>query len=545
MNNKKKLLLSLAILLFAGLAFIQRQDDIYFLIKKNFSIFSKAYENVALDYVDEVDPEKLMRIGIDAMLETLDPYTVVYSESQMEQAEILSKGHYAGVGLEIGYRDDKIVIIAPTDGSPAQRMGLKSGDEIVAINGISTANLQPEEVQNLTVGEIGSKIEITIKRYGVDNNIDFELTRERIEVNNVSYSGYLGDNNETAYIKLAQFGENSAEEVRVALKELTSQKEVNGLIFDLRDNPGGILQEAVAIIDKFIEPGLTVVENRGRKHEYNEIFETKEPVMFNKPVIILMNGGSASASEVVAGALQDLDRAVVMGERSFGKGLVQIVKQLPYNTSLKVTIARYYTPSGRSIQSIDYTHEGRNSGVIKRNSSNKNFKTRNGRVVYEGRGIEPDMPIKPATLNMLQIALLQQGMYFDFATQYYSNHQKEDFIELPKNIFEEFVDFLELKGFEYENNYEKELKVLKHEMEQIQGVSKKLAELEDLIKRNKKEHFEAERKTIEENLYLEILSRFVNRKEKTKAELKLDNQIKEALNLLKTPNEIEALLSGN
>lgn len=545
MSKKWKFILSLTLILAVGMAFVQRQDDIYFLIKKNFSIFSKTYENVALDYVDEVDPEKLMRIGIDAMLETLDPYTIVYSESQVEQAEILSKGHYAGIGVEIGYREEKIVVIAPTDGGPAQKKGIKPGDEIIAIDGVSTINLQPEEVQNLTVGEVGSKIKLTIKRLSVDNEIEFELTRERIEVNNVTYNGYIGDTNETAYIKLAQFGENSAEEVRVALKELTDNKKVNGLVFDLRDNPGGILQEAVAIIDKFIEPGLTVVENRGRKHEYNEVFETKEPIMFEAPVIILMNGGSASASEVVAGALQDLDRAVIMGEKSFGKGLVQIVKQLPYNTSMKVTIARYYTPSGRSIQSIDYTHEGRNSGIIKSNNSSKLFKTRNGRDVYEGRGIEPDIQIKPEAPSMQQIALLQKGMYFDFATQYYSEHPNDTFSELPANIYRDFLQYLDANNFDYETNYEKELKILKEDVKHISGATKKINELEQLIVTDKIKQQETEKNIIEENLYIEILSRYVSHKERLKAELKNDKQVKEALELIQNPNKIETLLIGS
>ncbi|MEP5049272.1 MAG: S41 family peptidase, partial [Balneola sp.] len=332
-----------------------QQTDIYFLIKKNFSIFSKTYENVALDYVDEIDPEKLMRIGLDAMLETLDPYTVIYNEAQNEQAEILSRGNYAGIGIEAGYRDGKVVIIAPTEGGPAERIGLRAGDEIIEIDGISTIGLKPEEIQTLTIGEVGSKVDISIKRFGVEKELDFELTRQRIEVKNVSHQTLIGSNKQIGYIKLSQFGSRSADEIRTSIIELKEQAELKGLVLDLRDNPGGILQEAVSIIDKFVEPGLMVVENRGRIAEYNQTFSTTEPIFFDAPIVVLVNGGSASASEVVSGALQDLDRAVIVGEQSFGKGLVQIVKPLPYNTSMKVTIARYYIPSGRSIQSVDYT----------------------------------------------------------------------------------------------------------------------------------------------------------------------------------------------
>lgn len=535
----------LLVLLFIGVAFVPQQADIFFLIKKNFSIFSKAYENVALEYVDEVDPEKLMRTGLEAMLETLDPYTVIYSESQNQEAEILSRGNYAGIGIDAGYRDGKIVIIAPQEGGPADRKGIKTGDEIIAINGISTQNLQPDEVQSLTMGEVGSKIVLTIRRYGVEQDLDFELKRERIEVKNISYFGYVGQNNEVGYIRLTQFGENSAEEVRLALVELTEAKDITGLILDLRDNPGGILQEAVAIIDKFVEPGLTVVENRGRIKEYNEAFETKEPVMFTKPVIILMNGGSASASEVVAGALQDLDRALIIGERSFGKGLVQIVKSLPYNTSMKITIARYYTPSGRSIQSIDYTHEGRDSGIIKRDSENKGFKTRNGREVFEGRGIEPDILARPREQSLLQVALFQKGMYFDFATKYQAEHPHNDFNELPNNVYSEFIKFLIASNFYYQTNSEKELTELKRELENIKETAASIEQLEHLIENHKKDQLKVEQSVIEENLYLEILSRYNGQKARTIAALKVDPQLDNALLLLKSSSKMRSLLGGN
>lgn len=535
----------LLVLLFIGVAFVPQQADIFFLIKKNFSIFSKAYENVALEYVDEVDPEKLMRTGLEAMLETLDPYTVIYSESQNQEAEILSRGNYAGIGIDAGYRDGKIVIIAPQDGGPADRKGIKTGDEIIAINGISTQNLQPDEVQSLTMGEVGSKIVLTIRRYGVEQDLDFELKRERIEVKNISYFGYVGQNNEVGYIRLTQFGENSAEEVRLALVELTEAKDITGLILDLRDNPGGILQEAVAIIDKFVEPGLTVVENRGRIKEYNEAFETKEPVMFTKPVIILMNGGSASASEVVAGALQDLDRALIIGERSFGKGLVQIVKSLPYNTSMKITIAHYYTPSGRSIQSIDYTHEGRDSGIIKRDSENKGFKTRNGREVFEGRGIEPDILARPREQSLLQVALFQKGMYFDFATKYQAEHPHNDFNELPNNVYSEFIKFLIASNFYYQTNSEKELTELKRELENIKETAASIEQLEHLIENHKKDQLKVEQSVIEENLYLEILSRYNGQKARTIAALKVDPQLDNALLLLKSSSKMRSLLGGN
>ena len=538
-------LLPVLLLLFVGIAFIPQKSDIYFLIKKNFSIFSKSYENVALEYVDQVDPEILMRTGLDAMMETLDPYTAVYNESQNEQAEILSRGNYAGIGIEAGYRDGEIVIIAPTEGGPASRKGIRAGDVIIAVDGVSTESLQPEEAQILTVGEVGSSVVITIKRFGVDQPLDFELIRERIEIPNVTHSGLIGENEDVGYIRLAQFGERSAEEVWIAMKELMDQKELDGLVLDLRDNPGGILQEAVAIIDKFVEPGLTVVENRGRIAEYNQIFQTREPVMFEKPVLVLMNGGSASASEVVAGALQDLDRAVVIGEQSFGKGLVQIVKSLPYNTSMKITIARYYIPSGRSIQSINYTHQGRNSGVAKDLQANKAFKTRNGREVFEGRGIEPDIEVSLEEPSLLQIALLQRGSYFDFATRFQGENAGLDFEELPQSIFEDFKRFLEESDFDYTTDSEELLVSLNQQMEGSDEVSESINELRSIIEQSKIQQLEQEKDQIERILFEEILYRFKGQKARAIASLKTDVQVNEALNLINDSARVNAILGQN
>ncbi|WP_020401729.1 S41 family peptidase [Gracilimonas tropica] len=532
-----------AIVLIASAGIAAQQNDIYFLIKKNFSIFSKAYETVALEYVDEVDPEILMRHGIDAMTETLDPYTVMFSESQNEQAEIMSRGNYAGIGIEAGYRDGEVVVVAPADGGPAAQAGIRAGDVIVAIDGVSTEDLQPEEVNTLTQGEIGSEVTITIQRFGLDQTLDFTLTRENIEVSNVSYSGFIGTDNNTGYIRLTQFGNNSAEEVREAMLGLMENNALNGLVLDLRDNPGGILQEAVKIIDKFIQPGITVVDIRGRVSEYNQTFTTRESVMFEKPVIVLMNGGSASASEVVAGALQDLDRGVIMGEQSFGKGLVQIVKPLPYNTSMKITISRYYIPSGRSIQSVQYTHQGRNA-VVRRDSSRQEFKTRNGRTVYEGRGIEPDIPVDTGKLNMLEIALMQQGMYFDFATTFEAQNKTFEYKELPDEIFDDFKAFLTANNFEYQTDAEKLLAELSEQLAKVESAQSRLESLKSAIEKEKELIFAEAEQDIRRNLYLELMSRFTGQSGRIKAGLKTDPEVIRALDLINNSTEIEKLLAG-
>lgn len=543
-KGKYKAGFATALIVLASVGIAAQQSDIYFLIKKNFSIFSKAYENVALEYVDEVDPEVLMRNGLDAMLETLDPYTVMFNESQNEQAEIMSRGNYAGIGIEAGYRDGEVVVIAPTEGGPAEQVGIRAGDVIVAVDGVSTERLQPEEVNALTSGEVGSEVTISIERFGLDQTLDFTLTRQRIEVSNISYSGLIGNDKKTGYVRLTQFGSNSAEEVREAMISLTESTDINGLVIDLRDNPGGILQEAVGIIDKFIEPGITVVDIRGRVAEYNQTFATREPVMFDKPVVVLMNEGSASASEVVAGALQDLDRALIVGEQSFGKGLVQVVKPLPYNTSLKITISRYYIPSGRSIQSIQYTHQGRNSAVMNTDSSKREFKTRNGRTVYEGRGIEPDVESGTGELSILEIALLQQGMYFDFATEFEATHNSFDYTELPDEVYSEFRAYLNEQEFDFTTDSEKLLDDLSQELSGVEGAENQINGLRTAISNEKETQFSSDEADIRRTLYLELVSRYAGQSGRVEAGLKSDPDVLKALEFIANEAELDKLLSG-
>lgn len=545
MKPRNRIIFFVTVIAFLTVAAISAtQPDLYFLIKKNFTIFSKTYENVAIEYVDEVNPESLMREGMKAMLETLDPYTVLYDEAQNEQAEILSRGNYAGIGVEAGYRDGRVVVIAPTEGGPAQKKGIKAGDIITAIDGVSTSGLQPDEVQVLTLGEVGSSVTLQIERYGIDQALEFELVRERIEVKNISYTGFVGNGGNVGYIRLTQFGIRSADEIRTAILELSNQKEMKGLILDLRDNPGGLLNEAVSIVDKFVEPGITIVETRGRIPDYNSSYTTEEPVMFKKPMVVLLNGGSASASEVVSGALQDLDRAVIVGERSFGKGLVQIVKPLPYNTSLKITISRYYIPSGRSIQSIAYTHEGRMSSVVKPDSLSRVFKTRNNRPVYEGRGIDPDVAVPLPDMGLLEIALIQGGSYFDFATQYMSENPSFDENTVDDRVYQAFLTFLQNSDFDYKTDAEVLLEELSGKTKGVQKADTHIRAIWEALQKEKKNQLTVSENTIRNKLYLELLSRAKGEKAKTTHSLGLDPQVIEAVNLINNPPKIETILAG-
>jgi len=520
-----------------------QQSDIYFLIKKNFSIYSKAYESVALEYVDEVNPEVLMRNGLNAMLETLDPYTVFIDESQNEQAEILARGSYAGIGIEAGYRDGNVVVIAPIEGGPADQKGIRAGDEIVTVDSISTSGLSPEEVRGLTLGEPGSVVTLQIKRFGSNQLLEFELEREKIEVKNIGYTGLLGPGNQVGYIKLNQFGIRSSDEIRSAINELKAQGNLSAMIIDLRDNPGGILQESVRIVDKFVGPDITVVETRGRKAEFNQLYKTKEPVLFEQPLVILMNQGSASASEVTAGALQDLDRAVIVGERSFGKGLVQVVQSLPYNTSLKITISRYYTPSGRSIQSREYMHTGENTPVVKADSVSRNFKTKNGRTVFEGRGIEPDIEIGGDKFTDLQAALIRQGALFDFATRYYSQNQENSVRQISDEIYGEFLNFLDEINFEYTVPSEELAAQMQAEIENAEKASLILDELKAAIAADKKKQFSLQNESLKNLLFKELIKRYEGESQSTQILLNRDPQVQRALQILQRPNEYEALLN--
>jgi carboxyl-terminal processing protease len=542
-SRKTKILTTIIVLGIISSAF--QPTDIYFLIKKNFTIFSETYENIALEYVDQVDPSIVMKNGLNAMLETLDPYTVYYDEAQNEEAEIFSRGNYAGIGIDAGYKDDQVVVIAPVEGGPADLIGIRAGDIILEIDGVPTEGLQPEEVQNLTMGEIGSNVSLKIIRYGIETPIKFEIIRETIEIKNVTYSGHLGANSEFGIIRLSQFGMNAGDEIRSAISELQFEQELEGLILDLRDNPGGILGEAVSIIDKFIEPGISVVETRGRIAEYNQSYETQEPIFFEKPVIILMNEGSASASEVVAGALQDLDRAVILGERSFGKGLVQIVKPMPYNTSLKITISRYYTPSGRSIQSVAYTHTADNATINREDLANRIFRTRNGRPVKEGRGIEPDIEILSSVPSIIEMALLQQNSIFDFATQFESTNPDFNHNDLPDNIYQAFIEFLKNSDFDLELESEFLLDEIAEKLGDIESASLHIAALRKSIEEEKNVIFNTHKAIIEKMLYLELIYRYKGETERNKAAFQFDHQLNQALSVLSESSRVEEILSGN
>ena len=385
--------------------------DSYFEIAKNLDVFTTLYRELNNYYVDETDPGKLMKTGIDAMLKSLDPYTTYIPESEIEDFKFMTTGQYGGIGAVITQRNSYVFISEPYEGFPAQKAGLIAGDKILKIDGVSAKDKTTEEVSKALKGEPNTEVKLLIERRGQDSfNVVFK--REKISVKSVPYSAFIKDN--IAYLKLRSFTRNCTKDIKRELQNLQKDKKINGIVLDLRNNPGGLLNEAVSMVNLFVEKGEEVVSTKGKIKSWDNIYKANnEPFDTETPIIVLINQGSASASEIVAGALQDLDRGVVIGQRSFGKGLVQQTKKLSYNAQLKLTVAKYYIPSGRCIQALDYSNRNKDGSVGKiADSLMTEFKTRNGRIVYDGGGIKPDMIIEQDEIGQIVIALLR-GRFFE------------------------------------------------------------------------------------------------------------------------------------
>ncbi len=544
--KRRIFLAGLCLMVVLGGGFIVARPDLYFSIKKNFTIFSDVFRTISTDYVDDVDPGQLIHTAIDAMLGTLDPYTVLIDKRENQELDIIATGKYAGVGLIVGARGGKIVVIAPVEGYSAAQKGVKAGDIILSVNGLKTTNLSIDEVQNQLPGEPGTHLTLVVRRYGIEQPITFNLERQEILVHNVTYSGFVDADSTMGYILIRSFGQNTTEEVRKALLRLKADGHLKGVILDLRNNPGGLLPEAVGTVNLFVPPGKEVVSTKGRNPENDAAYYTTKPAVFPKGgVVVLQNNGSASASEIVAGALQDLDRAVIIGQRSFGKGLVQVVKPLAYNTALKLTIAKYYTPSGRCIQAIDYTHDGEFGAQMIPRSMHKAFKTKNGRKVFDGMGIKPDIHMEARQPGLLQIALLQQSQYFFFANRYTASHHKFVAPEVSDSLFSSFENYLKQEHFHYQIPAQRDLSRLRASLMATDSAEAAGAinTLHALLARQKKQAFSAEASGIRKQLYLELVSRYRGRKGRIRAELAYDPDVKRAVQVLTNHEQYNRILA--
>lgn len=425
----------------------------FFEIAKQIEIFTTLFKELNMNYVDEVTPATLMDNAIKGMLENLDPYTVYWNEQLVEDAKINNSGIYTGIGASAKSQEDKIVIIEPYKDYPADKAGLKAGDEIIKIGDIIIANLG-KEAGDLLKGAPGSKIDVTYKRQGKTNTTT--ITRGAVELKAVPF--YKLINQDIGYIVLSQFNRKTTAETKAALVDLKGQGATK-IILDLRGNPGGLLNEAINVVNLFVDKGEVITSTKSAIEKYNQVYKTKfDPVDTEIPLVVLINGRSASASEIVSGGLQDLDRAVIIGARSFGKGLVQRPKKLTYGTQLKVTISRYYTPSGRCIQALDYWHRDENGDPVRKDAKEYNeFKTKGGRTVYDGGGILPDVQLESAVFSPITTALLKDNAIFDYATKYYYSHNITDLnnFKFSDTDFQDFLKFLQTNNFEYETETEK------------------------------------------------------------------------------------------
>jgi carboxyl-terminal processing protease len=545
--KKRFLLLTLIAGILAGFTIgFEVTDNIYFKINKSIDIFGRVYKEIVANYVDEVDPEKFMHAGIDGMLDMLDPYTVFMDQNENDEIDLITSGQYGGVGISIGVRDGFVTVISPIEGYSAQKQGIRAGDRIIEIDSVKVTGMDLDSIRTMVRGTPGTEVKMKIQREGEARPLDFVLRREEIQVNDVSYAGLLDDG--IGYIRLDRFSRNAGDEVRRAIADLrvkikknsTGDTELRGIILDLRNNPGGLLESAVDIVSNFLPKGSTVVTTRGRKGEDEHVYTvTDDPTLPTIPLAIVVNRNSASASEIVTGAIQDYDRGVVVGTRTFGKGLVQTITQLGYDATLKITTARYYTPSGRCIQEIDYAHKNKDGIFLTTPDSLKHkFKTKHGRIVLEAGGIAPDTVVKDEEPSALYKALLQKAMFFEFATTYVANHPGDstDFI-VTDSVLDEFNQYLKKKKFDYEDDVQHKLSDVEGLLKKEKYSSKLLADVNDInkqIEAEKANAFQRHKEEIREGLEEEIISRYQGERGRIRVSLAEDNQVKVAEHVLES-----------
>lgn len=537
------------LLLFSAFAAVK--EDL-FLISKNLDIFSAVYRQISINYVDETDPDKLIKTAVDAMLDGLDPYTEYVREADIDDYKLkYVDTRYGGIGATTVSRDHRVYISELYPGYPADSVGLQVGDELVRIDGNSLENKSAAEINHLLRGVAHSEVELQIKSPRHDTLWELVIMREAIRQPNVSHIALLDGG--VGYIKLDKFLEQSAFEVEAGLRDLQKKGTLRGLVIDLRNNGGGILQEAVKVVNLFVGPGELVVSQRGKNTTKTNSYRTMaKAVVPDIPLAVLINGHSASAAEIVAGALQDLDRAVVVGERSFGKGLVQQTFHIPYNNLVKVTVAKYYTPSGRCIQALDFAHRDDNGGYTQVSDSMiKAFTTKGGRVVYDGSGIHPDVAVKKTAYSPITKALLHHHLIFDYATAFKQAHKQipdpKDF-EVSEPQYAEFIQFLEDKDYHYFTKTEtslRQLKALAEAERKPDDILSELAALEHRLSESKQRDLLNHRKEIKAVLGNEIISRYYYGQGRTTFSFKYDDQLQRARALLTAAtDEYYSILAG-
>jgi len=551
MKQKKKIIFVAGFLvLFLSVGFSTLKNKDLDLVK-NLDIYYTLFRELNMFYVDETDPEELVTTSIEAMLSSLDPYTTYIPESAMDDFQFQTTGEYGGIGSLIRKSDEQVMIAEPYEGFPAAKAGIRAGDIILEVDGVPTKKMEIEKVSDRLKGKPGTDLTLLIERYGEEKALKVNLVREKISILNVPYYGMIGPG--TGYIRISNFTTGASNEVEKALKELKSEHELNSLVLDLRSNPGGLLIEAVRMCNLFVDKGEMIVSTRGKMKQWDSEYSTsREPLDKDIPLVVMVNRGSASASEIVAGALQDIDRAVVVGQRTFGKGLVQTSRPLKYNAQLKVTTAKYYIPSGRCIQALDYTNRNQDGSVgMVPDSLISEYTTRNGRLVYDGGGIQPDFEVIPETLSEIALQLYTQGMFFDFAARYRNTHEE---IESPE-IFSLSIDdyslfevFIEEKNFEFQTASEKAFAQLLTNAKRekyYELAETEFASLEEKLAHNNLKDLETFEEEIRQILTEEISNHYYYRAGRVLSQIQEDPQLDKAREIFNEPGMLKDVLNGN
>lgn len=542
--------IALGIIFLLSLSFLSfKFEDRYFEIAKNLDIFATLFKEINSLYVDEINPDKAMRTSITAMLKELDPYTNFYPEDDIEDYRTMNTGKYNGIGATVTNRYGEHTIEMIYEGSPADEAGLKIGDIITQINGIDLKNKSSEELGRLIKGQTGTVAELGVQRYSQNKILKKSVKRAVVKTADVPHYGMIND--EVGYIMLKDFSATAAKEIKDAYTEMKGEG-LKKLVLDLRGNPGGLLNQAIEICNFFVPKDQLIVETKGKVAQWNKKYNgLRNPLDLEIPVVVLISGTSASASEIVSGTLQDYDRGVVIGQRSYGKGLVQTTRPLSFNTQLKVTTAKYYIPSGRCIQAIDYSHRNEDGSVGKVPDNLKStFYTKNGRKVMDGGGVDPDIALEAKTLSELTNILVKDGLIFDYATKYYFEHVNDALannFEINDEIYADFKKFVANSDFKYNNKAEMALASLEEiaEKEKSYGeLNGELTKLRTMLNIQKEKDFDRFENEIKAELALEILSRFHYDKAMKFVSFEKDKEVQEALKLFKDMPRYHKILSG-
>ncbi|MDH3267696.1 MAG: S41 family peptidase [Ignavibacteria bacterium] len=527
--------------------FFAGKGDIYFEIAKNLDLLGRVYKEITFNYVDEVDPEKFLRAGIQGMLNSLDPYTIFIDEKKIEDIDLITNGKYGGVGISIGLRGNDVTVVEIMDGYAAQRQGIQIGDIIIEAGGESISPNKMDKISSLVKGEPGTTVELRVVRNELRDTLSFNLIREEVIIKNIPYSAFYPENSSTAYIKLSNFSRAASDEIKNSIKELKEQKQVKSIILDLRGNPGGLLDIAIDVCDKFLARDFLVVSTRGREENSDKkYYSVEEPIVSNDvEVIVLINGGSASASEIVAGALQDHDRAVILGTKSFGKGLVQTIVPLSYNTSLKITTAKYYTPSGRCIQRIDYAKD--NDVIIPTKSEEEQkFFTDQKREVYARGGITPDTTVEFSIDGELTKELLAKGMFFKFANNYIFNNPDAVFSALNgQTLFVDFTEYLNETSFKYTSQTEIKIDHLISSASDKEEIKNELNKIKADLKGLYEKELQIYKNEILQEIKSELAARYLGLEGRLEEQLNSDVQVQAALEILSNKIVYNKLLNIN